>query len=630
MKKLKSFFKELKRRNIYRVAVVYGITGWVIVQIASIAANTFGAPPWVMKMIITLILLGFPIAMVLTWAFEVTPEGVRKTKPTENETGDINTSSELYFWIGISVMVALLFGGWWYLTMETSTNTKSAISQNITDRSIAVLPLKSVSGSDDPLPLAEGLHDDLLTRLANVGDLKIISRTSVEKFRGTELTLPAIADSLGVKWIVEGNVQKDRNKVEINAKLIDPSTDTPNWTGTYQRDLNAEDVFAIQGAIPREIASALQVQLSLGEQKRITGAPTQNLEAYQLYVKGRQLFHQASNREEQLTAISYYKKSLRRDSTFALAWTGLADAIGAGLFENFSLDSLNLPDVTQREAAQRALKLAPNLAEAHTSMGIVYLEEGNGSAAVKELKKATTLKPSHWEAHNRLGEFYLKTGRPEKALTHLKIVEELNPQHRRARHFLYDAYLITGQAEESLEIARQQKSLGLEKMMAIGGEIRALYVLGKYEQALQLGRQQLESADSGAHFLTFVAGSRFDDYIRSYLVSILAAKGDTAEAKKYLHQLKAKSNASAVPLAIGYASLDKIDKAIENFQKVPSSHWRRIGPSADLRYGHVYNSTPLKSDPRYRELIQEANRAWGLKPDGSFPEEHRTETSNGN
>ena len=152
---LKSFFSELKRRNIYRVAVVYGITGWVIVQIASIAADAFSAPSWVMKMIITLILLGFPIAMVLTWAFEVTPEGVQKTKPTKNET---TYSSEQYFWIGISVVVVLLFGGWWYLTMDTTTtNSKSGNLQQITDRSIAVLPLKSVSGGNKPLPLAEGL-----------------------------------------------------------------------------------------------------------------------------------------------------------------------------------------------------------------------------------------------------------------------------------------------------------------------------------------------------------------------------------------------------------------------------------------------------------------------------------------
>jgi tetratricopeptide (TPR) repeat protein len=465
--------------------------------------------------------------------------------------------------------------------------------------------------------------------LANIGDLKVISRTSVEKFRKTKLTLPAIADSLGVKWIVEGNVQKDGEEVEINAKLIDPSTDTPNWTGTYQRDLNAEDIFAIQGAIAREIASALQVQLSLDEQKRITGAPTQNLKAYQLYVKGRQLFHRASNRKEQLNAISYYKKALRKDTTFALAWTGLADAIGAGLFENFSLDSLSLPDITQHEAAKRALQLAPDLAEAHTSMGIVYLEEGNGPKAVKQLQKAIALKPSYWEAHNRLGEFYLKTGQPEEALEHLKIVVELNPQHRRARHFLYDAYLITGQAEKSLEVARQQQRLGLEKLMAIGGEIRALYVLDRYEQALKLAKEQLEKGDSKAHFLTFVAGSRFDNYIRSYLVSILAAKGDTVEAQKHLKQLQADNNAPPVALAIGYASLEKIDKAIESFQKVLPSHWRRIGPSADLRYGHVYNSAPLKSDPRYRDLIREANRAWGLNPDGSFPDEYNIEIANG-
>ncbi len=597
---LKSFFRELKRRNIYRVVVVYGITGWILVQIASIAANTFGAPTWVMKMIITLILLGFPIAMVLTWAFEVTPEGVQKT---ESETDGAKNLSDEYFWVGISIVVVILFAGWWYLTMEPTANTNPATPKNITDRSIAVLPLKSVSGSDKSLPLAEGLHDDLLTRLANVSDLKVISRTSVEKFQGSELTLPAIADSLGVKWIMEGNVQKGGSKVQINAQLIDPSTDTHIWAGTYQRDLNPEDIFAIQGAIAREITNALQVKLSAGEQDRIAGAPAGDLEAYGLYAQGRQELAQRTYGidEHVKKAVDYFHRAIKIDSTFALAWSGLADA--AASYYGTHPDTLSFLPVDQETAAERALELNPNLAEAHTSMAHVKLINMNAPAARRQLEQAVELKPSYWEAHHLLGELYYKIMRPEQALNHIKIATELNPQHTRARHLLYDAYNSIGEPEKSLEEARLQKKMGLERAVAIGGEVRALMDLKKYEQAQKLAEENMET----------IMGPWF----KAYLVQITAAQGDTLAAQNYLNKLET-VNVAPRYLAWGYWGLGKTQKAIETYQQLEASDWEYFGAMDGLRrLGENYPD--VQQRPEYKKLIRDFYTAWGLNPDGSFP-----------
>lgn len=606
-----TFINELKRRNLYKVAVVYGITGWVIVQVASVAANTFGAPSWVMKMIITFILLGFPIAMVLTWAFEVTPDGVRKTRPAQNETQDARKASERYFWIGISVVVVLLFGGWWYLSRaETNARTKSVPAQ-ITDRSIAVLPLKSVSNKDGPLPLAEGLHEDLLTRLANISDLKVISRTSVEKFENTKLTLPAIAESLDVKWILEGGVQKGSSNVRINAQLIDPSTDTHIWAKTYQRNLTANNVFAIQGDIAREIANALQVQLSLDEQERITGAPTQDLEAYRLYVKGRQQLAQRTftGNKHQLKAVDYFKQAIALDSTFALAWSGIADAAAiypladSNVFDDLPWD--------QEAAARRALELKPKLAEAQASMGFVYLRNMNAPAALDKLKYAVKLKPSYWQAHFLLGELYFHIGRPQQALTHLKLTVDLNPNHARARHWLYDAYNSAGQHKKALQEARRQQQLGLENIVAVMGEVRALTRLGRLGQAHDIAEQQLNKLPNQKSVPA--------KWFRAYLVQILSAQGDTTAAKTHLKRLKS-INAEPPFLGWAYLGIGMIDKALQTYQEIEGSGWGNIGVLDRLRY-YGDEHPAIKDKPRYQQLLRKANIAWGLNPDGSIPDE---------
>jgi len=605
MGKFKSFFDELKRRNIYKVGAIYAITAFVVVQIAQLLIPAMVLPEWFYRLVVAVAILGLPLALVIAWAFEITPEGVRPTSKGE-EHKQINERS---FWFATGIITIILLGGWWYLKMESPTNTKSVISQDITNRSIAVLPLKSVSGSDEPLPLAEGLHDDLLTRLANVGDLKVISRTSVEKFRGTELTLPAIAGSLGVKWIVEGNVQKSSNKVEINAKLIDPATDTPNWAETYQRDMTAKDIFAVQGDIAREIASALQVQLSLSEQERITGAPTQNLEAYRLYVKGRKQLAKRTyiDNEHQLKAVDFFQQAIEIDSTFALAWSGIADAAAIYPLADSKVFA-NLP-WDQETAARRALELNPKLAEAQTSMGFVHLRNLNAPAALNKLQYAIELKPSYWQAHFLLGELYFHIGRSEQALNHLKLATELNPNHARARHWLYDAYNSNGQHLKALQEARRQQKLGLENVAAIMGEVRVLYRLDRLDDAQQLAARQFEKLED----TQTVPGK----WLQAYLVQILSTRGDTTRAQIYLNKLKS-INAEPPFLGWAYLGIGMIDKAMETYQKIEGAGWGNIGVLDRLRYYGVENPS-IKENPRYRDLIQEANRAWGLNPDGSFP-----------
>jgi tetratricopeptide (TPR) repeat protein len=318
-------------------------------------------------------------------------------------------------------------------------------------------------------------------------------------------------------------------------------------------------------------------------------------------------------------AATLFRRAIEQDSSFALAWAGLADMEAGEL-----PDSLGLPDVSQKEAARRALKLDPDLAEAHTAMGGAYLEEGNGPAALRDLRRALELKPSYWEAHHRLGWLYLMIGRPDQALDHLTLAVELNPQHASARHGLYDAYLAAGQAKKSLEEARRQQRLGLEHTTAVAGEVRALVNLGRLEEARRVVQQQIATLEEETY-------GRI--WLRTYLPHISVGQGDTARARREFQRLQNDANSllndgtSLLQVrpewfARIYAVLGETDRALETLERVDREDWRRIGPIANLRYGTIFfDFSSLRANSRYRKLVQEANQAWGLSPDGQLPEE---------
>jgi tetratricopeptide (TPR) repeat protein len=257
------------------------------------------------------------------------------------------------------------------------------------------------------------------------------------------------------------------------------------------------------------------------------------------------------------------------------------------------------------------LELDPDLAEAHAAMGHVNLIERNGPAAVRQLRRALELKPSYWEAHHLLGVFHLLTGRVKESLDHLELAVELNPQHAMARHGLYDAYLAAGQAKKSLEEARKQQRLELEETSAIGGEIRALFGLGQLDEARQIAEEQILNPD---------VPIAWKDWFKAYLVSINSDAGNIAQSQKYLAQLQEDVEDPA-KLGQAYAALGKTDLALEAYQRLSEDAWGRFGPSVEFRYGIMYDLDPLRQDSRYEEIIEEANRAWGLNPDGSIPED---------
>jgi serine/threonine protein kinase/tetratricopeptide (TPR) repeat protein len=499
----------------------------------------------------------------------------------------------------LAVLALILLAGWWFMDGKPSVVENTP---KITERSVAVLPFSAL-GQEEPGPFTEGIHDDLLTRLSNVADLQVTSRTSVERYQNTTLPLPAIADSLGVRWIVEGRVQEAGGQVQVNAQLIDPETDSNIWADSYQRELTAENLFAIQGEIAGEIATALQAELSEGEQQRIAGAPTQNLEAYRLYVKGRS---QLDSRSEDgiRRAVDYFQQALEEDSSYALAWSGLADAQGLSYYAS---DSLGASVPPQETAARRALELEPNLAEAHASMGQFYLNKMKAPPALRHLHRAMELKPSYAQAYHWMGLLELYIGRPEEALKHLRHAVDLNPQHWAATGVLAWAYLSNGQPEEALAPVQRFRRLNQRSSATIVTQIIVLHHLQRFEEARKIGKRQLSSTDGSEQ-----TGIRFA------LALAEVAGGDTTRAYDLLEHYKEEQNF----IGRGFLSvaLGRTDAAFNEFLSADLEHWSGFWITA-LRYWYPDLLGPLRTDHRYKKLIEKVNQRWGLKPDGSIPED---------
>src|SRR5437016_2327550 len=314
-----NFFAELKRRNVYKIAVAYAIVGWLLVQIATQVYPFLDIPNWVVRLVIVLFAAGFPVALVIAWAFELTPEGIKRT-----EDGDLAASARQArkrAWIFVAIGGATLSIGLFFVGRYTARNTASAAGNEVPAKSIAVLPFDNLSRDPDNAFFAEGVQDEILTRLAKVADLKVIARTSTQRFKSAPENLPDIANQLGVANILEGSVQRANDQVRVNVQLINALTSTHLWADTYDRKLT--DLFAVESDIAKTIADTLQETLTGSEKQMIAAQPTSDTAAYELYHKGRSLWERRSG-DNIPKAIAFYEQAIERDPNYALAYAGLA------------------------------------------------------------------------------------------------------------------------------------------------------------------------------------------------------------------------------------------------------------------------------------------------------------------
>src|SRR5947207_4866755 len=326
-----TFLTELKRRKVYRVAVAYAIVAWLLIQAASILFPTFEAPTWVMKVFVTAMILGFPVALILAWAFEMTSEGIRR----EEEVADREPKSRKAGrkWTAIIVTAAVIAAA---LLAFQFTRTRKAATAELpkqitpiaasTDKSVAVLPFENLSSDKENAFFAQGIQDEIITTLSRIGGLRVISRTSTAHYKSAPENLPEIAQQLRVSNVLEGSVQKAGDRVHINVQLIQADTDAHLWAQSYDRQLT--DIFSVEGEVAKSIADSLRTTLSPQEKARVEARPTENADAYVIYLRARDYQSRPDNLLQDFrSAVNLYDQAIKLDPKFALAHARLSATI---------------------------------------------------------------------------------------------------------------------------------------------------------------------------------------------------------------------------------------------------------------------------------------------------------------
>jgi TolB-like protein/Tfp pilus assembly protein PilF len=356
----KKFFAELKRRNVYKVAATYAIVGWLMMQIAATVVPALHLSDTITTAVVLLVILGFPIALILAWAFELTPEGIKRTDEIEPEQRSRNRT-----WIYIVVVGGAISIGLFFLGRFTAPPKQSA-SNGVSAKSIAVLPFENQSGDPDNAYFAEGIQEEIITRLAKIADLKVISRTSSQKYKSAQTNLREISQQLGVSNVLEGSVQKAADQVRISVQLVNAVNDSHIWAETYDRKLI--DVFQVESDVARKIAASLEAKLTGGEKQEIATVGTRNPEAYDAYLRALALRNkQGIDNLEKLIGFSH--RAVELDPNYADAWAVLG--IGEAL-RYFFPDHSDAQLKRARTAAENALRLAPDSADGHNAMGQFY------------------------------------------------------------------------------------------------------------------------------------------------------------------------------------------------------------------------------------------------------------------
>ena len=436
--KIENFFAELKRRNVYKVAVAYAVVSWLLIQVATQVFPFFEVPNWAVRLVVLLLVLGFPVALVLAWAFEITPEGIKREAEVEpNESITRKTGRKL---VGITVTLAVVATGLFVFqllrprlmrdSMAPPTQLPAPAPLTIPEKSIAVLPFENLSDNKDNAYFADGVQDEILTDLAKVADLKVISRTSVMQYRNAAgRNLREIGQQLGVAHVLEGSVQRAAEKVRVNTQLINARTDAHEWAENYDRPI--KDVFAIQSEIAQTIAEQLQAHLSPSEKTAIAQAPTKDVVANDLFVRARALDDMANNpgaKQYLLQGISLLEEAVRRDPKFVLAYCLMCET-QLDLYW-YGFDHTPAQREQARSTLQKAEGIQPDDGEVHLQKGLfAYHGFRDYATAHAELDVARRSLPNSARLYSLLGAVNRRQARWDDALKSYDRAIELDPRN---------------------------------------------------------------------------------------------------------------------------------------------------------------------------------------------------------
>jgi TolB-like protein len=574
-----NFFSELKRRNVYKVAVAYAVVAWLIIQAASILLPTFEAPPWVMKVFVMAVMLGFPIAVILAWAFELTPEGIKRTEDVDLPAGRAPKNRT---WIYVIVIGAAFSIGLFFIGRYTASNTSNASSPNLPDKSIAVLPFENQNRDPDTDYLCDGIPESIINSLSELPKLKVMSRNSVFHYKGKQTDAQRVGKELKVQTLLTGRVRQRGDGLTIGVELINAQDNSQVWGQQYNRKL--ADVFAVQEEIAKEVSAKLRLKLTGAEQEQLAKRPTENLKAFQYYMQGRTAAQRRTN-ADLLASVSYYEKALEEDGKYALAYAGLADA-----YANLGYYGSIAPIEGRRkaeEAARKALELDDKLAEAHAALGLVYIgfAPSNFSVGDKELRHAIELSPNLAVARYNLGLSLIRQGSLDEASAELMKARALDPLSSVIARAVVIPYYFKRDYPRAFELLREANELGpaLSATWEIGLFIRS----GSLNEAFA----EIEKAK----------GVRKNDPLFIYSTGMAyAASRKQAAALQSIKELEAISGASlstAHWIAKIYATLNDKEMAFS---------WLDRGLATGA-LGVFYKDEPvwdpIRDDPRFAVLV---------------------------
>jgi TolB-like protein/Flp pilus assembly protein TadD len=595
-----SFWAELRRRNVVKVGIAYLIVAWLTVQVVDVLRQPLDLPNWLGAVVVVLLGVGFPIALILAWAYEITPEGVKKTRlvPLEESIRHL-TAQKLNYVMTVLLVLAVGFIVLDNYVLDESVSAvqaerdtagagRAGTSAARDLRSIAVLPFANRSAEPEDEFFVAGIHDDILSQLARISSLKVISRTSVMGYQDSDKRLRTIGEELGVATILEGGVQRAGDTVRINVQLIDAQTDEHLWASTYDRELNTQNIFAIQTEMATLIAEALRATISPEEAAQISGLPTESTRAYDAYVRGRFFWNQRTQ-EGFNRALEYFNEAIEEDPNYALAHAGIASVYVLLGHELFAFDRAADTYPKAKAAARRALELDETLADAHAVLAYSHLlYDRDWDAAEREYERALALNPNYATAYQWYSHYLLPMGRKEESLARSEKAVELDPLSLVINMHLGWHHAYSG--DNDLAIAQLKRTL----------ELGPTFVFAK----LFLGQVYERQGRFDEAIAEFASAVELSDRAPVHVAALAHAyglAGRQAEAETLLQELLAgEKPVPSYEVAIAYVGLGRRDEALtwlERAYEERDSTWL-VDMGIDPRL------EPLRREPRFQDLMR--------------------------
>ncbi len=456
----RNFFAELKRRNVYKVAVAYAVVAWLLMQIATQIFPFFEIPNWAVRLVVLLLVLGFPVALVLAWAYELTPEGIKRSEDVAPDDSIVHQTGRKL--LGATLGVGLLAVGLLtYQLLRSHSPAPATTAPSNEEKSIAVLPFENLSGDKEDAFFADGIQDDVLTSLGKIKDLTVIGRNSVMSYRGAAIggKLREIGKTLGVAHVLQGSVRRSANRVVVNVQLIDTRDEHQRWTERYERTMT--DALSLQGELAVEIARELRATLSPAEKSIVAAKPTENPEAYLLYLRAREMETRLGASEEGLAAaIEFYREAIEHDPKFALARARLSPLLSlliSGGAQGSPTDAKRKEALAQ---AEEALRLNPNLGEARLALAAYrFLCQSEFESALAEVARAEELLPNSSEVWRMRAMIYKRQGKLRERIAALQRGETLDPRDTHSLGLLAMTFLDVRQWAEAIRTVDRIRAL---------------------------------------------------------------------------------------------------------------------------------------------------------------------------